>query len=87
MLRRAKVLGRMLVLGLVATADMAAGSAEAKVYPGISHGEALLAPGGVGGVSHYKSEVAAMGRHDITPDWRLTTAASRDQAAERDSMR
>src|SRR5438552_2693772 len=47
MLRRMVVLGRVLVLRVVATADVAAGPAQAKVHPGVAGCEALLAAGGV----------------------------------------
>src|SRR5262249_48532228 len=44
-LRRVKVLGRVLVLGIVAAADVAAGPAKAQMNPGIAHGEAFLTAG------------------------------------------
>src|SRR5258706_15123227 len=67
MLRRMVVLGRMLVLRVVATADVAAGPAQAKVHPGIADCEALLAAGGVRSVRHYELEMLAMRSHESTP--------------------
>src|SRR5258708_2148205 len=43
MLRRAIVLGGVLVLRLVAAADVAAGAAQAQVHPGVAHLQAFLA--------------------------------------------
>src|SRR6266446_3659362 len=41
--RGVKMLGRVLVLGRVAAADVAAAHAQAQVHPGIAHRQALLA--------------------------------------------
>src|SRR5262249_22017186 len=67
MLRGVKVLGGVLVLGVVAAADVPARPAQAKVHPGIAHGEAFLATVRVGRIGPYKLQVAALRRHRSGP--------------------
>jgi hypothetical protein len=43
MLGRVKMLGRMLVLGRIATSNMAANLAQSQVHPSIAHFQALFA--------------------------------------------
>jgi hypothetical protein len=85
----ARNVSSLLVLRIVAAADVTAGSAETKVQPCVAHGEALFAPCGIGAVGHHELEMAALGRHErINPgsarramrscvDRRLTPTASR----------
>jgi hypothetical protein len=55
----------MLVLGIIATADVAARAAKAKVHPGVAHGEAFLATGGVGRAGHDPIEVTAFRIYEV----------------------
>jgi hypothetical protein len=64
MLRRAEVFRCMPVFRSVTTADVAAGSAEAKMHPCVAGGEALFAACGIRGIRHDEIEMAARGCHD-----------------------
>ena len=59
MLGRAEVLRRMLVLGIVAASDVAAGATQPKMHPRVAHGEVFLAAGGVWAVRIVASEWSA----------------------------
>jgi hypothetical protein len=61
---RPKVFRCMLVLRIVAAADMAAGSAEAKMHPSVAGGETLFTARGIGTIRHDEVEMAALGRHE-----------------------
>src|SRR5437773_2414767 len=59
----AEMLGGVLVLGIVAAADVAAGAAQPKMHPGVAHGEAFLAAGGIGRAGQDELEMAAFRCH------------------------
>jgi len=64
MMRVAKVLRGMLVLGIVAAADMAARSAYTELDPRLAAGETFLAARRVGTIGHHEVQVAALRRHE-----------------------
>jgi hypothetical protein len=66
--RRVIVLGSVLVLGIVATADVAAGAAQAQVHPRIAHLQALLAAIAARPVRLDAIEMAAIHSGDVFPD-------------------
>ena len=83
MLRCAEVFRRMFVLRIVAAADVAARSAEAKVHPCFAPGEALFAARGIGTIRYYEAEMAALGGHQrvisrctYRMSWKLTSLKS-----------
>src|SRR6185295_17974645 len=59
MLRRVEMLRGVLVLRVVAAADVAAGAAKAQVQPAIAGPETLLAALGAGAVGLHRPEMAA----------------------------
>jgi len=65
-LARAEMSRRMLVLRVVATAHVPACPAQPKMYPGVSHGEALLAAGSVRNIGHDGFQMVAGLRHGLT---------------------
>ena len=65
-LGRAEMSRRMLVLRVVATAHVPACPAQPKMYPGVSHGEALLAAGSVRNIGHDGFQMVAGLRHGLT---------------------
>src|SRR5258706_12649265 len=76
-LGRVEVLRRVLVLRVVAAADMAAGAAQAQVHPGVTHLQAFLAAVGAGPVGFDCAKMAA-----THPRYFLTVAASRSCACD-----
>jgi hypothetical protein len=62
-----KVLGRVPVLGVIATADMSTGPAQPQVYPGVAALQALLAALSVGNVSLYQLQMSASSSHAAPP--------------------
>jgi hypothetical protein len=59
------MLGGVLILRIVAAADVAAGAAQPKMHPGVAHGQALFAAGRVGRVSDDELEMAAFLGHGL----------------------
>jgi hypothetical protein len=64
MLRLSEVFRCMPVFRIVAAADMTAGSAEAKMHPGVAGGEALFAACSIGAIGDDEVEMAAVRRHE-----------------------
>src|SRR4051812_26636115 len=77
MLRRMEMLGGVLVLGVVAAADVATGPAKAQVHPGVAHLQAFLATVGAGAVGLDRPQMAA--GH---PRYFFTVSASRSRASD-----
>ena len=67
MMAGAEMLGGVLVLGIVAAADVAAGAAQPKMHPGVAHGKAFLAAGGVGRAGKDELEMTAFRCHGDFP--------------------
>src|SRR6202008_3465142 len=62
-LRRAEVLGRVFVLRLVATPDVAAGPAQGQIHPAVPQGEASPPPCRIRRIRHHEVEMLAIRRH------------------------
>ncbi len=58
--------GSVLILGRIATANVAADPAMAKVNPAVSHLEAFLTPSSVGFLIGDLVQVSALAGHDLT---------------------
>src|SRR3974390_454953 len=56
------VFARMSILGIVAAPDVSTGPAEAKMNPGVAHGEALLAAVAAGGDVPHQALMCALSR-------------------------
>src|SRR5439155_16125737 len=67
MFGRTIMLGGVLVLRIVATSDMSAGSTQTKMHPFVSGGEAFFAAGGIRHGRHYRLQMRALGGHRNTP--------------------
>jgi len=59
------VLARMLVLGVVTAADMAAVHTQSQVHPGIAHLQAFFAAFGIGRMDFGGNVVAGFDMHDV----------------------
>src|ERR1700689_3863494 len=55
-----EMLSSMAILGVVAASDVSAGSAQAQMYPGIAHGQALPATVSGGGHGPHGAEMRAL---------------------------
>src|SRR5436309_2890852 len=60
---RTIILGGVLVLRIVATSNMSASSAQTKMHPFVSGGEAFFAAGGIRHGRHYRLQMRALSGH------------------------
>ena len=74
---RVEMLGRVLVLRVIATADMPAGPAQAQMHPGIAHLQAFFAAVGVRPISLDEVQMGAAAGHGCSDQADGTQAALR----------